>query len=87
MALTILPPPPDDIRVTIDDWLAIVVAFVVCALGGFTLMAVLSLSIWPAIFPYTDNLLQGSGLTVSLFIAFVCGIAGVIMAAARQTAR
>ena len=87
MALTVLPPPPDDVGLAIDDWLTIAAAFVIGALTGFTLMAVLSLTIWPAMFPYTDNLLQGSGLAVSMFIAVICGVAGVVMAAAKQSAR
>ncbi len=87
MAMTVLPPPTDDVRITIDDWLSVVAAFVIGGLAGFSLMAVLSLSIWPTVFPYSDNLLHGSGLTVSVFIAVICGIAGVVMAAARQSAR
>lgn len=87
MALTVLPPPTDDVGLAVNDWLGIAAAFVVGAVTGFTLMALLSLTIWPAIFPYTDNLLQGSGLAVSLFIAVICGVAGVVMAAAKQSAR
>lgn len=87
MAVTVLPPQTDEVHIRVGDWVGLAVAFVIGGLAGFSLMALLSLSIWPSVFPYSDDLLQGSGLAVSLFIALICGIAGVVMAAARQSAR
>ncbi len=82
MALTLSPQNPP--ALTPDSPLTRVLAFVGCGLAGFVLMGVLSLHIWPSVLPYSQFLVtQGAGLAVAVFIAVVCGIAGLIACVAR----
>ena len=82
MALSLTPQNPPTL--TPDSPLTRTLAFVAGALGGFTLMGVLSLHIWPAVLPYSRFLVtEGAGLAAALFVAVACGLAGLIACVAR----
>ena len=82
MALTLSPQNPP--ALTPDSTFTRVLAFVASALGGFVLMGVLSLHIWPAVLPYSRFLVtEGAGLAAAVFVALVFGLAGLIACVAR----
>lgn len=60
-------------------------SFVAGMLGGFVLMGVLSLHVWPAVLPHSQFLVTGgAGLAAALFVALAFGLAGLIACAARS---
>lgn len=68
-----------------DSPLVKALSFAGGSLGGFVLMGVLSLHVWPAVFPHSDFLVTGgAGLAAALFVALTFGLAGLIACAARS---